>query len=99
MNSTSENTTVLLIGASRGLGYAIAEQYLDRGSQVVATVRNSGHTALHDLQARAGDRLQIERVDINVPDQVQSLRDRLAPRSFNLLRQRRRQQRSARDQR
>ncbi len=28
MNAVSQHTTVLLIGASRGLGYAIAEEYI-----------------------------------------------------------------------
>ena len=46
MNSDSPNTTVLLIGASRGLGYAIAEEYIDRGFQVVATVRGAARTAI-----------------------------------------------------
>jgi NAD(P)-dependent dehydrogenase (short-subunit alcohol dehydrogenase family) len=41
MSSASENTTVLLIGASRGLGYAIAAEYLERGAHVVATVRST----------------------------------------------------------
>jgi NAD(P)-dependent dehydrogenase (short-subunit alcohol dehydrogenase family) len=31
MSQPSPNTTVLLIGASRGLGYAMAAEYLDRG--------------------------------------------------------------------
>jgi NAD(P)-dependent dehydrogenase (short-subunit alcohol dehydrogenase family) len=53
MNSDSTNTTVLLIGASRGLGYAIAAEYLERGSQVVATVRGPERAALHDLQETA----------------------------------------------
>jgi putative transposase len=44
MSSVPKNATVLLIGASRGSGYAIAEEYLDRGSQVVATVRGPGRT-------------------------------------------------------
>jgi NAD(P)-dependent dehydrogenase (short-subunit alcohol dehydrogenase family) len=44
MASTSRNVSVLLIGASRGLGYAIAAEYVDRGSQVVATVRGQDHT-------------------------------------------------------
>ncbi|MFB7629368.1 SDR family NAD(P)-dependent oxidoreductase [Streptomyces sp. NPDC056149] len=85
MNTASPNTTVLLIGASRGLGYAIAAEYLDRGSRVVATVRGPGRTALHELQDSAGGRLEIEQVDINAPEQVQALRDRLAARSFDLL--------------
>jgi NAD(P)-dependent dehydrogenase (short-subunit alcohol dehydrogenase family) len=79
------NVTVLLIGASRGLGYAIAEDYVDRGSQVVATVRGSGRTALHDLQDTVGSRLEIEHVDISAPEQIQALRDRLGSRTFDLL--------------
>ena len=31
--------TALIIGASRGLGYALAAEYLVRGWQVTATVR------------------------------------------------------------
>jgi NAD(P)-dependent dehydrogenase (short-subunit alcohol dehydrogenase family) len=85
MSSVSENATVLLIGASRGLGYAIAEEYIGRGSQVVATVRGPGRTALHDLQETAGGRLETEHVDINAPEQIQALRDRLSSRRFDLL--------------
>jgi NAD(P)-dependent dehydrogenase (short-subunit alcohol dehydrogenase family) len=79
------NDTVLVIGASRGLGYAIAEQYIQRGAHVVATVRGTGRTPLHDLRETAGGRLEIEHVDINEPGQVHDLRDRLGGRSFDLL--------------
>jgi NAD(P)-dependent dehydrogenase (short-subunit alcohol dehydrogenase family) len=76
---------VLLIGASRGLGHAIAAEYLRRGSEVVATVRGRERTALHELRDSAGERLEIEHVDITVADQVRHLRDRLGPRRFDLL--------------
>jgi NAD(P)-dependent dehydrogenase (short-subunit alcohol dehydrogenase family) len=85
MSRASQNASVLLIGASRGLGYAIAEEYVKRGSHVVATVRGTGRTALHELQASADAALEIEHVDINVPEQLQALRDRLDARSFDLL--------------
>jgi NAD(P)-dependent dehydrogenase (short-subunit alcohol dehydrogenase family) len=85
MNQASEQPTVLLIGASRGLGRAIAAQYLARGARVVATVRSSGHTALHELVDGADGRLEIEHVDINAPVQVSDLRERLATRTFDLL--------------
>ncbi len=85
MSPVSRNGTVLLIGASRGLGYAIAEEYIKRESKVVATVRGPGRTALHDLQDTAGGRLVIEHVDINAPEQVQALRGRLGSRTFDLL--------------
>ena len=85
MSPVSENATVLLIGASRGLGYAIAAEYIDRGSRVVATVRGTGRTALHELQDSAGGRLEIEHLDINAPEQLHALRDRLGARRFDLL--------------
>jgi NAD(P)-dependent dehydrogenase (short-subunit alcohol dehydrogenase family) len=83
--SSTGHPTVLLIGASRGLGLAVAQEYLTHGSHVVATVRGSGHTVLHDLQPTAGDRLQIEDIDITVPDQITALHGRLASRRFDLL--------------
>ncbi|MFF8314426.1 SDR family NAD(P)-dependent oxidoreductase [Streptomyces lydicus] len=85
MNMVSENATVLLIGASRGLGHALAAEYIDRGSHVVATVRGPGRTALHDLQQTAGGRLEIEHMDMNAPEQIHALRDRLGARRFDLL--------------
>ncbi len=39
MTSNSTSKTILLIGARRGLGGAIAEEHIDCGSRVVATVR------------------------------------------------------------
>jgi NAD(P)-dependent dehydrogenase (short-subunit alcohol dehydrogenase family) len=76
---------LLLIGASRGLGLAIAEQYLERGWHVVATVRGGARTKLHDLRERWSAQLEIETVDIDVPEQVQALRKRLDGRTFDVL--------------
>ncbi len=84
MASSSPPKTALLIGASRGLGYAMAEEYVKRGWHVVGTVRGEG-SPLHDLAARAGGQLEIETVDINHPDQVAAMRARLAGRRFDLL--------------
>jgi NAD(P)-dependent dehydrogenase (short-subunit alcohol dehydrogenase family) len=82
----SYRSTALIVGASRGLGLALAREYLRRGWQVVATVRDlHQHTALHALQAEAGDTLEIEAVDIADQDQVAALRERLGQREFDLL--------------
>jgi NAD(P)-dependent dehydrogenase (short-subunit alcohol dehydrogenase family) len=76
--------TALLIGASRGLGQAMAREYLKRGWHVLGTVRGAG-TPLHDLAAGASGQLEIETLDINLPDQIAALRARLAGRTFDLL--------------
>jgi NAD(P)-dependent dehydrogenase (short-subunit alcohol dehydrogenase family) len=75
----------LIIGASRGLGYALAAEYLARDWQVTATVRGAGRTGLHDLARSSGGRLVVETVDITVPEQVAALRERLAQVTFDLL--------------
>jgi NAD(P)-dependent dehydrogenase (short-subunit alcohol dehydrogenase family) len=85
MPSPSSSKKLLLIGASRGLGFALAEEYLERGWHVVATERAKGTSKLHELPATAENRLGIETVDIDYPDQVAALRARLAARRFDLL--------------
>ncbi len=76
---------LLLVGASRGLGLALAGEYLKRGWHVVATERGGSRSGLHDLAAAADGRLAIETVDIVHPDQVAALRARLASRRFDML--------------
>ncbi len=85
MPTNPPNKTILLIGASRGLGYAMAAEYLKRGWNVVGTVRGKARTLLHDLADRSQNRLEIETVDICEPDQIAALRARLSGRMFDLL--------------
>ena len=78
--------TILLIGASRGLGHAMAAEFLKKGWRVVGTVRaGTGRTRLHDLAEAFEDRLEIETLDINEPEQIAALRDRLSGRVFDML--------------
>ena len=77
--------TALIIDASRGLGYALAAEYLARGWRVTATVRGARRTGLHDLARSSDGRLVVEAVDITVPEQVAALHDRLARATFDLL--------------
>ncbi|MBY8887341.1 SDR family oxidoreductase [Streptomyces sp. PTM05] len=76
---------VLLIGASRGLGLALAQEWAKGGREVTATVRGSARTRLHDLADTHPDGVEIETVDITEPEQIAALRDRLAGRRFDLL--------------
>jgi NAD(P)-dependent dehydrogenase (short-subunit alcohol dehydrogenase family) len=83
--AAASSKTALIIGASRGLGLGMAREFLARGWHVVGTVRGVTRSALFDLADRSGGRLTVETVDINEPDQVAALRDRLAGRAFDLL--------------
>ena len=83
--SSSSGKRVLLIGASRGLGLALAQEWLRCGWDVVATVRGPGRTPLHALADAHGAGIEIETVDITEPAQIAALRQRLASRTFDLL--------------
>lgn len=85
MPALSLNKKLLLLGASRGLGFALAEEYLKRGWDVVATERDASTSKLHSLAEAYRGRLEIETVDIVYPDQLTALRARLASRKFDML--------------
>jgi NAD(P)-dependent dehydrogenase (short-subunit alcohol dehydrogenase family) len=77
--------TILLIGASRGLGHAMAAEFLKKGWNVVGTVRGEGRTRLHDLADAFAGHVEIEALDICEPDQLAALRRRLSGRVFEML--------------
>ena len=78
--------TALIIGASRGLGHAMAAEFLKREWNVIGTVRaGAGRTPLHDLAGDWAGRLDIEVLDINEPAQIAALRERLSGRSLEML--------------
>jgi NAD(P)-dependent dehydrogenase (short-subunit alcohol dehydrogenase family) len=77
--------TILLIGASRGLGLAMAAEFLRRGWNVVGTVQGSDRTELHDLADEHPGRIEIASLDVTEPDQIAALHERLRGRSFEIL--------------
>jgi NAD(P)-dependent dehydrogenase (short-subunit alcohol dehydrogenase family) len=83
--SLDTNGTILLVGASRGLGLAMAAEFLKKGWNVVGTVRGSARTKLHDLADEHESRVEIESLDIMEPDQIATLRGRLSGRNFDIL--------------
>ncbi|BAO87930.1 SDR family NAD(P)-dependent oxidoreductase [Caballeronia cordobensis] len=78
--------TILLIGASRGLGHAMAAEFLKKGWRVMGTVRaGSGRTPLHALAEEHQDKVEIETLDITRPDEIRALHERLSDRTFDIL--------------
>jgi NAD(P)-dependent dehydrogenase (short-subunit alcohol dehydrogenase family) len=85
MDHHHSEQTALIVGASRGLGLGLAKEYLNRGWRVVATVRGTGHTGLHDLVGHANGKLEVAAVDINDQAQIVALRQHLTGRTLDLL--------------
>lgn len=85
--ATVSNTagTVLIIGASRGIGHAMAAEFLNREWNVIGTVRAGSRSGLHNLADNHEGRVEVEALDINEPDQVVALRHRLSGRTLDVL--------------
>jgi len=77
--------TALIIGASRGLGLALAKEFVARGWKVVGTIREGKQTGLHDAAKAYPGSIEIETVDITRPEEIDALRARISGRSFDLL--------------
>jgi NAD(P)-dependent dehydrogenase (short-subunit alcohol dehydrogenase family) len=77
--------TALILGASRGLGFALVEEYLRRDWHVVATVRNEAPDALAALAAASDGRLRIEHADIARSGDIDALRRTLDGTAFDLV--------------
>ncbi len=76
--------SILIVGASRGLGYAMAAEFAARGWGVLGTVRAPG-TPLHSLAAKRPDIVETETLDMTDHDQILAVRDRLSGRQFDIV--------------
>lgn len=79
-SETASSTPIrdaLIVGASRGLGRAIAQEYANRGARVVGTVRTAGTTP--------PDGVEPEHLELTDPAGIAALRARLDGRRFDLL--------------
>jgi NAD(P)-dependent dehydrogenase (short-subunit alcohol dehydrogenase family) len=85
-NSGAADTrrSILIVGASRGLGQAMAAEFASRGWRVVGTVRGAG-TPLHTLAAERAEAIAIETLDLTDHDQTRTLAERLAGHRFDVV--------------
>jgi NAD(P)-dependent dehydrogenase (short-subunit alcohol dehydrogenase family) len=78
--------TALVVGASRGLGLGLVKELAGRGWKVIATMRTpataSGLTAFAEA---SGDKVRVERLDIEKSDEIDALARRLAGETLDLL--------------
>jgi NAD(P)-dependent dehydrogenase (short-subunit alcohol dehydrogenase family) len=87
MSATTDQhpKTVLLVGASRGLGLAMAGEFVKKGWHVIGTVRGDRRTALRDLADANAGQITIEALDVTDADQISALRERLSARVLDML--------------
>jgi len=78
--------TVLVTGASRGIGLELARQYVEDGWQVLAAARTPEKSAgLRDLTKEFGDRVSLQTLDVTSDLSIEDLAGRLNSRAIDLL--------------
>lgn len=77
--------TVLVTGANRGLGYAWARKYAERGWTVIATARRPAEASQLRALGERHPRLRIELLDATDPASVNELGRRLAGQPIDIL--------------
>ncbi len=86
MPSQNSPQTILLAGASRGLGLGLAGAFLERGWNVIATARNLDKAeTLQQLARSHPEHLGIETLDIADPDSIRALAKALGGRTLDTL--------------
>jgi len=63
----------------------MAAEFLQKGWAVTGTIRGHERTKLHDLADAFPNRVTIETLDINAPDQLEALKNRLSGKRFDML--------------
>jgi NAD(P)-dependent dehydrogenase (short-subunit alcohol dehydrogenase family) len=84
MSEVQYQPSILIVGASRGIGLGLVREYLGRGWRVIATERRPS-AALAGLAANAGSRLVVKTLDIDDRDQISALADSLHGESLDVL--------------
>ena len=77
-------STALVLGASRGLGLGLAQEWCGRGWNVIATRRRAS-PGLEALTKQYPDTLEVETADIDYAESVRALRSRLDRRRLDVL--------------
>ena len=84
--SDAKTGTILLAGASRGLGLGLAREFLGRGWRVVATARApDASPGLKELESSHGDRLTLETLDVADQGSVRALAGRLSGHKLDVM--------------
>ncbi len=78
--------TILITGANRGIGLALAEAFAGRGDHVIATVRRPDHLeGLATTMAHHPDRIEVHHLDVIDAASRTALAERLAGRPIDVL--------------
>ena len=82
----AEQPLALIVGANRGIGLGVVREMLRRNWSVIATARSPERAgALHELAEQHRGRLDVEKLDIDDPRQIDGFAARLRGRTLDAV--------------
>jgi NAD(P)-dependent dehydrogenase (short-subunit alcohol dehydrogenase family) len=81
----SDQQTVLITGANRGIGFEFVKQYAARGVRVIATCRNPDQADALNAFADAQDNVTVERLDLVDLEGIDALAEKYAGQPIDVL--------------
>ena len=81
----SGQSTVLITGANRGIGFEFAKQYADKGYRVIATCRDPASADDLNAFAKAHSNVIVERLDLIDLEGIDALADKYSGQPIDVL--------------
>jgi len=83
--TATDSPTVLITGASRGIGLEFTRQYADRGWNIIATARTPQDDELLQALAAQYDNVSIEQLDVTDHAEIDAVAKKLADQPIDIL--------------
>lgn len=70
-------STIMIVGATRGIGLELTKQYANEGNQVIACARDTANASLLNEVASGSENIKIEQLDIADAGSIESASSRI----------------------
>jgi len=76
-------STIMIVGATRGIGLELTKQYANEGNQVIACARDTANASLLNEIASSSENIKIEQLDIADAGSIESASSRIGEEAID----------------
>ena len=78
-------STIMIVGATRGIGLELTKQYAGEGNKVIACARDTSKASLLDEAASGSENISIRQLDISDPGSIESASNHIGEDAIDSL--------------